>query len=97
MEPLSRIAEFRATTPCLIRHCLFFGYGNVIIRLSIGTELATVEGVFFARRHAELMRRRIASIRAEQSQDSSATQTAIQDAAVDTNDAADAASELEVA
>ena len=40
---------------------ILFGYGDIIIRLLNGTEVARVSGVFFAERHAELMRRRMIS------------------------------------
>lgn len=54
--------NFEANFPCLIRHFLFFGYGNVRIWAPDGREADTIEGVFFAGWHASQMRKRVTTV-----------------------------------
>lgn len=82
--------NFEATTLCLIRRFLNFGYGDIIIRLATGAELVTVRGVFFAEQTAALMRRRVAVVRGDLTQTSDNEQAALQDGAVDDNEHTDA-------
>lgn len=65
LEPIHRGLQFEASTPCVLRRFLLFGYGDIIIRLLNGSEIARVNGVFFAESHAELMRRRFFSEQAD--------------------------------
>jgi hypothetical protein len=48
---------FVAVFPCLLRRYLFFGYGNIEVRSSTGTTLIDlIDGVFFARYHADIIK-----------------------------------------
>jgi hypothetical protein len=48
---------FVAVYPCLMRRYLFFGYGNIEVRSSTGTTLIDlIDGVFFARYHADIIK-----------------------------------------
>lgn len=48
---------FVAVFPCLLRRYLFFGYGDIEIRSSTGTTLIDrIDGVFFARHHADIVK-----------------------------------------
>ena len=48
---------FVAVFPCLMRRYLFFGYGNIEVRSSTGTTLIDlIDGVFFARYHADIIK-----------------------------------------
>ena len=50
---------FIAVFPCLLRRYLMFGFGNIEVRSSTGTTLIDrIEGVFFARRHADVIKYR---------------------------------------
>ncbi len=50
---------FVAVFPCLVRRYLLFGYGNIEVRSSTGTTLIDrIEGVFFARHHADVVKYR---------------------------------------
>jgi hypothetical protein len=58
---ISRGAKsFVARFDCLIRRYLCFGYGDIEVRSANGNAiLDRIEGVFFAARHAERMKRRL--------------------------------------
>ena len=48
---------FVAVFPCLLRRYLLFGYGNIEVRSSTGTTLIDlIDGVFFARYHADIIK-----------------------------------------
>jgi len=50
---------FVAVYPCLLRRYLLFGFGNIEVRSSTGTTLIDrIEGVFFAQKHADLIKYR---------------------------------------
>jgi hypothetical protein len=49
--------SFVAQFDCLVRRYLFFGYGDIEVRSSLGnTVVDRIEGVFFATQHAERMK-----------------------------------------
>lgn len=51
---------FVAIHECLIRRYLLFGYGDIEVRSSMGNRLLDrIEGVFFARWHADLIKKRL--------------------------------------
>ncbi|MCH7687798.1 MAG: hypothetical protein IH899_14130 [Planctomycetes bacterium] len=53
---------FVAVFPCLMRRYLFFGYGNIEVRSSTGTTLIDlIDGVFFARYHADIIKFRFST------------------------------------
>jgi len=48
---------FVAVYPCLLRRYLLFGFGDIEVRTSTGTKLVDrIEGVLFARHHAEVIK-----------------------------------------
>lgn len=48
---------FVASYPCLMRRYLLFGYGDIEVRSSTGTTMIDrIEGVFFARQHADIIK-----------------------------------------
>lgn len=52
---------FVAVFPCILRRYLLFGYGNIEVRSSTGTTLVDqIEGVFYARHHADIIKNRFA-------------------------------------
>ena len=47
---------FVAVFPCLIRRYLYFGFGDIEVRSSTGTTIVDkIEGVLFAKRHADMI------------------------------------------
>lgn len=55
--------NFVAVYHCLVRRYLFFGYGDIEVRSSVGSRLIDrIEGVFFASEHAEAMKRRLSTM-----------------------------------
>jgi len=53
---------FVAVFPCLLRRYLLFGFGNIEVRSSTGTTLIDrIEGVFFARKHADVIKYRFST------------------------------------
>lgn len=53
---------FVAVYPCLLRHYLMFGFGDIEVRSSTGSKIIDrIEGVFFARQHAEVIKRQFAT------------------------------------
>jgi hypothetical protein len=48
---------FVAVYPCLLRRYLLFGFGDIEVRSSTGEKIIDrIEGVFFARHHAEVIK-----------------------------------------
>lgn len=53
---------FVAVFPCLVRRYLMFGFGDIEVRSSTGTTLIDrIEGCFFARRHADIVKFRFST------------------------------------
>ncbi|MCA8959664.1 MAG: hypothetical protein KDC38_04095 [Planctomycetes bacterium] len=53
---------FRADWPCMLKKWFFFGYGNILILDAHSKRtLHRIEGVFFARQHAEVLKVRFAT------------------------------------
>lgn len=52
---------FVAVFPCILRRYLLFGFGDIEVRSSTGTTLVDrIEGVFYARHHADIIKNRFA-------------------------------------
>jgi len=76
---------FVAVYPCLLRRYLLFGFGDIEVRSSTGEKIIDrIEGVFFARHHAEIIKvrfgttdTRAAEAEAEEMEDEAAADEAL--------------------